>query len=286
MKTNGIPSQMKDAWNQAQTTFGAAQKVREAVDNGGLAGGVSEGINQFCKDSNNIVAKAFAGLNGSALGKFFIKNLFHLSFNDHGDSVEINSDDIAKEMGQDGKLGGFLLKMIDGESQWLSKTCSTVCKGCSKLTSSLVGKLIDKIPNKDVGDGIKKLLSQDEKSSKARSRQETKQAREEAYNEIKNQLNSIKSLKELNEKIKDYEDVTLEDTQKDKLRISWAIEHGKLSDDTLATTLFDRLSLTAKKALGYSDFTDSEKETTRGKAIKELKNKSEGNWGWLDDYDW
>ena len=47
MKTNGIPSQMKAAWNQAQTTFGAAQEVRKAIDNGGLVGGMSEGINQY-----------------------------------------------------------------------------------------------------------------------------------------------------------------------------------------------------------------------------------------------
>ncbi len=272
MKTNGIPSQMKDAWNQAQTTFGAAQKVREAVDNGGLAGGVSEGINQFCKDSNNIVAKAFAGLNGSALGKFFIKNLFHLSFNDHGDSVEINSDDIAKEMGQDGKLGGFLLKMIDGESQWLSKTCSTVCKGCSKLTSSLVGKLIDKIPNKDVGDGIKKLLSQDEKSSKARSRQETKQAREEAYNEIDKQVKGIESFSDLKDQISDLE-VSLTDDQKDKLYTKWAQSHTTIGEGD-QEEVFDALSRKAKRNCGYEfDVEDSQKKQNRSNAVKKLFTK-------------
>lgn len=272
MKTNGIPSQMKDAWNQAQTTFGATQKVREAVDNGGLAGGVSEGINQFCKDSNNIVAKAFAGLNGSALGKFFIKNLFHLSFNDHGDSVEINSDDIAKEMGQDGKLGGFLLKMIDGESQWLSKTCSTVCKGCSKLTSSLVGKLIDKIPNKDVGDGIKKLLSQDEKSSKARSRQETKQAREEAYNEIDKQVKGIESFSDLKDQISDLE-VSLTDDQKDKLYTKWAQSHTTIGEGD-QEEVFDALSRKAKRNCGYEfDVEDSQKKQNRSNAVKKLFTK-------------
>ncbi|MCI5824232.1 MAG: hypothetical protein MRZ90_04760 [Candidatus Gastranaerophilales bacterium] len=272
MKTNGIPSQMKDAWNQAQTTFGAAQKVREAVDNGGLAGGVSEGINQFCKDSNNIVAKAFAGLNGSALGKFFIKNLFHLSFNDHGDSVEINTDDIAKEMGQDGKLGGFLLKMIDGKSQWLSKTCSTVCKGCSKLTSSFVGKLIDKIPDVTVRDGIKDLLSQDEKSSKARSRQETKQAREEAYNEIDKQVKGIESFSDLKDQISDLE-VSLTDDQKDKLYMKWAQSHTTIGEGD-KEEVFDELSRKAKRNCGYEfDVEDSQKKQNRSNAVKKLFTK-------------
>lgn len=272
MKTNGIPSQMKDALNIAQTTFGATQKVREALDNGGLAGGVSESINQFCKCSDNIVAKAFAGLNGSALGKFFIKNLFHLSFNDHGDSVEINTDDIAKEMGQDGKLGGFLLKMIDGESQWLSKTCSTVCKGCSKLTSSLVGKLIDKIPNKDVGDGIKKLLSQDEKSSKARSRQETKQAREEAYNEIDKQVKGIESFSDLKDQISDLE-VSLTDDQKDKLYMKWAQSHTTIGEGD-KEEVFDELSRKAKRNCGYEfDVEDSQKKQNRSNAVKKLFTK-------------
>lgn len=269
MKTNGIPSQMKDAWNQAQTTFGAVQKVREAVDNGGLAGGVSEGINQVCKDSNNIVAKAFAGLNGSALGKFLIKNLFHLSFNDHGDSVEINSDDIAKEMGQDGKLGGFLLNIIDGKSQWLSKTCSTVCKGCSKLTSSFVGKLIDKIPDETARNGIKALLSQDETSSKARSRQETRQAREKAWEEIKKHVTDIKTFGELQEQISDLE-VTLTDDQKDDLYKEWAKNHTDIGAGD-KEEVFDALSRKAKRNCGYEfDVEDSQKKQNRNNAINKL----------------
>lgn len=272
MKTNGIPSQMKDALNIAQTTFGATQKVREALDNGGLAGGVSESINQFCKGSDNIVAKAFAGLNGSALGKFFIKNLFHLSFNDHGDSVEINTDDIAKEMGQDGKLGGFLLKMIDGKSQWLSKTCSAVCTGCSKVTSSFVGKLIDKIPDVTARDGIKGLLSQDEKSSKARSRQETKQAREEAYNEIDKQVKGIESFSDLKDQISDLE-VSLTDDQKDKLYMKWAQSHTTIGEGD-KEEVFDELSRKAKRNCGYEfDVEDSQKKQNRSNAVKKLFTK-------------
>ena len=287
MKTNGIPSYIKDTMNTVQTTFGAAQEVRKAIDNGGLAGGMSEGINQYCKNKGGTVAQVLAGFSNSSLGKFFLKKLLHLNFNEHGDSVEIKTDDIAKAMGQDGKLGGYLLDVIGGgQDGWLSKTCSTVCTKCSNVVSHAVESLVNKIQNETIRDGIKNILSHDEPSAKTRSKEEAKKAREEAFNEIKNQLKDIKSLKELNEKIKDYEDVTLEDTQKDKLRISWAIEHDKLKDETFVTNLFERLSLTAKKALGYSDFTDEKKEATRGDAIEKLKKKSEGNWGWLDDYDW
>ena len=159
MKTNGIPSQMKAAWNQAQTTFGAAQEVRKAIDNGGLAGGMSEGINQYCKNKGGAVAQVLAGFSNSSLGKFFLKKLLHLNFNEHGDSVEIKTDDIAKAMGQDGKLGGYLLDVIGGgQDGWLSKTCSTVCTKCSNVVSHAVESLVNKIQNETIREGIVFLL--------------------------------------------------------------------------------------------------------------------------------
>lgn len=272
MKTNGIPSQMKAAWNQAQTTFGAAQEVRKAIDNGGLAGGMSEGINQYCKNKGGAVAQVLAGFSNSGLGKFFLKKMLHLNFNEDGDSFEIKTNDIAEAMGQDGKLGGFLVKMIDGKSQWLSKTCSTVCKGCSKLTSSFVGKLIDKIPDVTVRDGIKDLLSQDEKSSKARSRQETKQAREEAYNEIDKQVKGIESFSDLKDQISDLE-VSLTDDQKDKLYMKWAQSHTTIGEGD-KEEVFDELSRKAKRNCGYEfDVEDSQKKQNRSNAVKKLFTK-------------
>lgn len=287
MKTNGIPSYIKDTMNTVQTTFGAAQEVRKAIDNGGLAGGMSEGINQYCKNKGGTVAQVLAGFSNSSLGKFFLKKLLHLNFNEHGDSVEIKTDDIAKAMGQDGKLGGYLLDVIGGgQDGWLSKTCSTVCTKCSNVVSHAVESLVNKIQSETIRDGIKNILSHDEPSAKTRSKEEAKKAREEAFNEIKNQLSKIDSPRKLTEKIDDYEDVTLEDTQKDKLRISWAIEHNKLSDNDFANNLFDCLSLTAKKALGYRNFTEDKKETTRNAAIEKLQKQSADNWQWLDDADW
>ena len=276
MKTNGIPSQMKAAWNQAQTTFGAAQEVRKAIDNGGLVGGMSEGINQYCKNKGGTVAQVLAGFSNSGLGKFFLKKMLHLNFNEHGDSVEIETDNIAEAMGQDGKLGGFLLKMIDGKSQWLSKTCSTVCTKCSHVVSHAVKSLVSKIKDDDIRDGITNILSHDESSAKTRSkeeakksREEVKKAREEAFNEIRTLISKIKSFNELKEQISDSE-VSLTDDQKDELYTEWAKTHSKIPAGD-KRDVFEALSLKAKRNLDFNDdLTDVDKTNSRNEAIKKL----------------
>ena len=275
MKTNGIPSQMKAAWNQAQTTFGAAQEVRKAIDNGGLVGGMSEGINQYCKNKGGTVAQVLAGFSNSGLGKFFLKKMLHLNFNEHGDSVEIETDNIAEAMGQDGKLGGFLLKMIDGKSQWLSKTCSTVCTKCSHVVSHAVKSLVSKIKDDDIRDGITNILSHDESSAKTRSkkeakkaRDEAKKAREEAFNDINSQINTI-TFSDLKEQISDSE-VSLTDDQKDELYTKWAKKHNDIGVGD-KRNVFEALSLKAKRNLGFNDdLTDAAKTNSRKEAIDEL----------------
>lgn len=278
MKTNGIPSYIKDTMNTVQTTFGAAQEVRKAIDNGGLAGGMSEGINQYCKNKGGTVAQVLAGFSNSGLGKFFLKKLLHLNFNEHGDSVEIKTDDIAKAMGQDGKLGGYLLDVIGGgQDGWLSKTCSTVCKKCSNVVSHAVKSLVNKIQNKDIRDGIKNILSHDEPSAKTRSkeeakkaREEAKKAREEAFNEINQQISSIASFSELNEQISSYSEVSLTDDQKDELYTKWAKSHTDIGDGD-KRNVFETLSLKAKRNLGFNDdLTDKAKTDSRNEAIKKL----------------
>lgn len=277
MKTNGIPSQMKAAWNQAQTTFGAAQEVRKAIDNGGLVGGMSEGINQYCKNKGGTVAQVLAGFSNSGLGKFFLKKMLHLNFNEHGDSVEIKTDDIAKAMGQDGKLGGYLLDMIGGgQKGWLSKTCSTVCTKCSHVVSHAVKSLVDKIAKKEIRDGITNILSHDESSAKTRSkeeakkaREEVKKAREEAFNEIHTLISKIKSFNELKEQISDSE-VSLTDDQKDELYTEWAKTHSKIPAGD-KRDVFEALSLKAKRNLDFNDdLTDVDKTNSRKEAIDKL----------------
>ena len=272
MKTNGIPSQMKAAWNQAQTTFGAAQEVRKAIDNGGLAGGMSEGINQYCKNKGGAVAQVLAGFSNSGLGKFFLKKLLHLNFNEHGDSVEIKTDDIAKAMGQDGKLGGYLLDVIGGgKDGWLSKTCSTVCTKCSNVVSHAVKSLVNKIQNEKIREGITNILSHDESSAKTRSKEEAKKAREEAFNEIQTQISKIKiaSFNDLNEQISDLE-VSLTDDQKDELYTEWAKKHTDIGEGD-KRNVFEALSLKAKRNLGFNDdLTDKAKTESRNEAINNL----------------
>ncbi len=272
MKTNGIPSQMKAAWNQAQTTFGAAQEVRKAIDNGGLAGGMSEGINQYCKNKGGAVAQVLAGFSNSGLGKFFLKKLLHLNFNEHGDSVEIKTDDIAKAMGQDGKLGGYLLDVIGGgQDGWLSKTCSTVCTKCSNVVSHAVKSLVNKIQNEKIREGITNILSHDESSAKTRSKEEAKKAREEAFNEIQTQISKIKiaSFNDLNEQISDLE-VSLTDDQKDELYTEWAKKHTDIGEGD-KRNVFEALSLKAKRNLGFNDdLTDKAKTESRNEAINNL----------------
>lgn len=272
MKTNGIPSYLKDTMNTVQTTFGAAQEVRKAIDNGGLAGGMSEGINQYCKNKGGTVAQVLAGFSNSSLGKFFLKKLLHLNFNEHGDSVEIKTDDIAKAMGQDGKLGGYLLDVIGGgQDGWLSKTCSTVCTKCSNVVSHAVESLVNKIQNETIRNGIKNILSHDESSAKTRSKEEAKKAREEAFNEIQTQISKIKiaSFNDLNEQISDLE-VSLTDDQKDELYTEWAKKHTDIGEGD-KRNVFEALSLKAKRNLGFNDdLTDKAKTDSRNEAIKKL----------------
>lgn len=278
MKTNGIPSYIKDTMNTVQTTFGAAQEVRKAIDNGGLAGGMSEGINQYCKNKGGTVAQVLAGFSNSGLGKFFLKKMLHLNFNEQGDSFEIKTNDLAEAMGQDGKLGGYLLEVIGGGNDgWLSKTCSTVCKKCSNVVSHAVKSLVNKIQNKDIRDGIKNILSHDEPSAKTRSkeeakkaREEAKKAREEAFNEINQQISSIASFSELNEQISSYSEVSLTDNQKDDLYTNWAKNHTNIGDGD-KEEVFAALSRRAKRNLGYEfDVEDSQKQSNRNNAIEKL----------------
>ncbi len=270
MKTNGIPSQMKAAWNQAQTTFGAAQEVRKAIDNGGLVGGMSEGINQYCKNKGGTVAQVLAGFSNSGLGKFFLKKMLHLNFNKDGDSFEIKTNEIAEAMGQDGKLGGYLLDVIGGGPKgWLSKTCSTVCTKCSHVVSHAVKSLVSKIKNDKIREGIETILSHDESSAKTRSKKEAKKAREDAFNEIQTQISKIETFNELKEQISDSE-VSLTDDQKDELYTEWAKTHSKIPAGD-KRDVFEALSLKAKRNLGFNDdLTDAAKTNSRKEAIDEL----------------
>lgn len=271
MKTNGIPSQVNNIWNQAQSTFGAAQQVRQAVDKGGFSCGISEGINQVCKDKNNFIAKVLCGFNSSAIGQFLIKKMFHLSFNGQGDSVEITTDNLAAAVGQQGKLGDFLLQMFNGnktEGGWLTNICSTVCTSCSNAASSLVGSLIEKIPNDDVKTCLKSILTKNDVSSKTYNREEQKKAREKECEEIKKRIKDL-SIEELGEEISECE-VSLREKDKDQLYIKWAQEHKDIGDGD-KSNLFRKLSETAKENLGYnSDLNGQALTDSRKDAIKAL----------------
>ena len=198
--------------------------------------------------------------------------MLHLNFNEHGDSVEIKTDDIAKAMGQDGKLGGYLLDVIGGgKDGWLSKTCSTVCTKCSNVVSHAVESLVNKIQNEKIREGITNILSHDESSAKTRSKEEAKKAREEAFNEIQTQISKIKiaSFNDLNEQISDLE-VSLTDDQKDELYTEWAKKHTDIGEGD-KRNVFEALSLKAKRNLGFNDdLTDKAKTDSRNEAIKKL----------------
>lgn len=273
MKTNGIPSQLQNTWNQAQNAFGAAQKVRESVDRGGFVGGVSESINQFCQNKENFVAKLLAGFNNSTLGQFFIKKMFKLNLNEHGDSFQITTNDIAKAMGQDGKLGEFVLQMINGnkaEDGWLTNACSAVCTGCSNATSKLVGSLIDKIPSQNVKDCLKGILTKDEVSSKKYNKEEMRKAREKELSDIKAKIqNNNIDLEDLDEEISDCK-VSLREKEKDELYILWAKKHTDIEQGDKKKA-FNQLSDTAKENLGYNpDLRDEARTVSRNAAIEEL----------------
>lgn len=274
MKTNGIPSQVNNVWNQAQSTFGAAQKVRQAVDKGGFACGMSEGIKQFCKDKNNIVAKILVGFNESAIGKFLIKKMFHLNLNEQGDSVEISTDSLAEAMGQKGKLGEFLLQMINGnkdEGGWLTNVCSTVCTSCSSAISSLVGSLIEKIPNDDVKTCLKGILTKDEVSSKKYNKEEMRKARDKECKDIGAKIGNDKdfNLDDLKDEISDCK-VSLREEDKDELYITWARAHKDIGHGD-KKKVFSMLSDTAKENLGFnSDLSGSARTASRNEAIERL----------------
>ncbi len=273
MKTNGIPSQVNNVWNQAQSTFGAAQKVRQAVDKGGFACGMSEGIKQFCKDKNNIVAKILVGFNESAIGKFLIKKMFHLNLNEQGDSVEISTDSLAEAMGQKGKLGEFVLQMINGnkdEGGWLTNVCSTVCSSCSSAVSSLVGSLIEKIPNENLRKCLKGILTKDEVSSKKYNRAEMQKARENERAKIQEKIkNENLSLGDLVEEIDDCE-LPLREEDKDLLYTAWARTHQDIGHGD-KKKVFNMLSNTAKENFGFnSDLSGKELTTSRDEAIERL----------------
>lgn len=289
MKTNESLSQFKQTWEQANVTFGKAQAVREAVDRGGIVNGVFEGINQFCGDKPNMIAQALVKIKDTTIGKFLIKHMCNINFNDHGDTLTIDNLNLAKETGQEGQLGGLLLQLVDGQSKWLSKLTCNICNTTSKFISNSLDNLIQKIPDENIQKGIKSILSKNVDSSKSHSKEETKKARERVFEEIKNKIkkDAQLSMRDLNEMIEDRENVRLKDIQKDKLKILWAIQHDKLKEDTFATNLFKHLSSTTKEALGYDDTSQSTKDTTYESAINALKDKkSSDNWDWLDDYDW
>ena len=286
MKTNESLSQFKQTWEQANVTFGKAQAVREAVDRGGIVNGVFEGINQFCGDKPNMIAQALVKIKDTTIGKFLIKHMCNINFNDHGDTLTIDNLNLAKETGQEGQLGGLLLQLVDGQSKWLSKLTCNICNTTSKFISNSLDNLIQKIPDENIQKGIKSILSKNVDSSKSHSKEETKKARERVFEEIKKQIGQLSTMSDLNEMIEDRENVRLKDIQKDKLKILWAIEHGKLTDGSFVKKLFKSLSSTTKEALGYDDTSQETKKSSYNDAIGELQKKNGDNWNWLDNYDW
>lgn len=274
MKTNGIPSQVNNVWNQAQSAFGAAQEVQKAVDKGGFACGMSEGINQFCQDKNNVVAKLLVGFNESAIGKFFIKKMFHLNFNEQGDSVEISTDNIAEAVGQKGKLGEFVLQMVNGnkeEGGWLTNFCSKICTGCSSVASKLVGSLIEKIPNENLRKFLKGILTKDEVSSKKYNKEEMRKERDKECKDIEAKIKNDKdfTLDDLKDEISDCK-VSLREEDKDELYIKWARAHKDIGHGD-KRKVFSMLSDTAKENLGFnSDLSGSARTTSRNEAIERL----------------
>ncbi len=273
MKTNGIPSQLKQGWEQANVTFGKAQAVRAAIDNGGVANGVCEGIKQFCGDKPNIIAQGLVKIKDSKIGKFLIKNMFKIQFNNSGDSLELREGDLAKATGQEGQLGGFLLQLVD-RNGWLSKLTSNICNKTSKFISGNLEKLINKIPDPRIRDGIKDILGQvDSSNSKARERRANKQAQEEEYNKILNKINDEEELsfELLKETIEDSE-VSLSEQNKDDLYIAWAKNHTKCEDGD-KRDVFESLSLKAQRNQGFNDDLEGEKKAeSRKHAIEKLFN--------------
>ena len=275
MKTNGIPSQLKQGWEQANVTFGKAQAVRAAIDNGGVANGVCEGIKQFCGDKPNIIAQGLVKIKDSKIGKFLIKNMFKIQFNNSGDSLELREGDLAKATGQEGQLGGFLLQLVD-RNGWLSKLTSNICNKTSKFISGNLEKLIDKIPNNNIRKGIKDILGQvDSSNSKARERKANKEAQKEEYNKIKENIekNNNITLEDLNDIIEDSE-VSLSDLLKDKIYMVWAQNHTDCGEGDKQDIL-DALSNKGKRNLGINDnLTKKQKIDAETKAIKKLFTKN------------
>ena len=271
MKTNGIPSQLKQGWEQANVTFGKAQAVRAAIDNGGVANGVCEGIKQFCGDKPNIIAQGLVKIKDSKFGKFLIKHMFKIHFNGDGDTLlKSESCNLAKETGQEGQLGGYLLQLVD-QNKWLTNLTCNICNKTSKFISGNLEKLIDKIPNDDIKKGIKNILGQvDSSNSKKREREANKQAQKEEYNKILNKINAL-SFELLKETIEDSE-VSLSEQNKDDLYIAWAKNHPKCEDGD-KRDVFESLSLKAQRNQGFNDDLEGEeKAKSRKGAIEELFN--------------
>lgn len=278
MKTNGIPSQLKQGWEQANVTFGKAQAVRAAIDNGGVANGVCEGIKQFCGDKPNIIAQGLVKIKDSKIGKFLIKNMFKIHFNKDGDTLlRSESCNLAKETGQEGQLGGFLLQLVD-KNKWLTNLTCNICNKTSNFISGSLEKLINKIPDehKKIREGIKNILSQvDSSNSKARERKANKEAQKEEYNKIKENIekNNNITLEDLNDIIEDSE-VSLSDLLKDKIYMVWAQNHTDCGEGDKQDIL-DALSNKGKRNLGINDnLTKKQKIDAETKAIKKLFTKN------------
>ena len=274
MKTNGIPSQLKQGWEQANVTFGKAQAVRAAIDNGGVANGVCEGIKQFCGDKPNIIAQGLVKIKDSKIGKFLIKHMFKIHFNGDGDTLlKSESCNLAKETGQEGQLGGYLLQLVD-QNKWLTNLTCNICNKTSKFISGSLEKLINKIhdEHKEIKKNIKNILSQvDSSNSKVRERNANKQAQEEEYNKILKKINDEQKLsfELLKETIEDSE-VSLSEQNKDKLYITWAQKHPNCEDGD-KRDVFDSLSLKAQRNKGFNDDLEGEaKAESRKDAIEKL----------------
>lgn len=272
MKTNGISSQFKQSLEQANVAFGKAQAVREAVDYGGIGNGVCEGISQFCSGKSNFLAQSLVRIKDSSIGRYIIKNMFNIQFGEGGDTIELNSEKLSKVTGQDGKLGGLLIKLIDGKSGWLSKLTSNICNKSSKFVSDFLYKITGHIANEDIRDGIRKILSQtDNLGSKARQRKINKEAQQKECIRIEQKIkeNDDISLDNVKEMIDDCE-VKLNSDFKDKIYLSWAEHHQKCGDGD-KRKLFDSLSITEQRNLGFNDdLTGENKGNSRMKAIQTL----------------
>ena len=223
-----------------------------------------------------MIAQALVKIKDTTIGKFLIKHMCNINFNDHGDTLTIDNLNLAKETGQEGQLGGLLLQLVDGQSKWLSKLTCNICNTTSKFISNSLDNLIQKIPDKNIQKGIKSILSKNVDSSKSHSkeeakkaREELKKAREEAFNEIQTQISHIESFSDLKEQISDLE-VSLTDDQKDKLYTEWAKTHSEIPEGD-KEEVFDALSRKAKRNCGYEfDVEDSLKKQNRINAINKL----------------